>query len=582
MLWILAFLFRRFPTYTLCYFLNEILLSLPQYVSNVLFLKYMVQAILDRAPISKMLVFLAGTGVFLIFADIYSAWFQTRYQPCAEETIQRTFFYYIKDSIGKQPLSAYDSSDFYDDIEYVSSHIVKDSLALLSYISGIMAALLNIVLIINLFYQIGIGVLLISSGAVVVVLLFETPAVKLQNARKYEITHSIRKQDYFRNCFFERESFSEIKMTKISSILFSKYQQSIEEQISIEQKYGDKICFLRFLSEWLSTHLLMNLVLTVYLLYKIIVAKTLPGGEFIATYNGANIIMSAITDVIYFGGLIGETTFSVEKFRRILSMSKVSDTTLIKTPLKGMSSVNIEIKNMSFRYPGTDKNVLQNINLQFHTGQKIAIVGKNGSGKTTLVNLLMGLYTPTEGEILINGKHISSDIQTYRHQFSAFFQDMKPLEATISENVALDTDFDSQDISNALHKANFSDNFAKSIDTVIGVRFESSGRILSGGEIQKLMLANCFYSNRPVIVMDEPSSALDPIAERELNLRIAELSEDKLAIFITHRLSTVHMAEKIYVLDNGCIVGQGTHEELLAETGIYRDMWQAQITRYME
>ena len=579
----LAFLFRRFPTYTLCYFLNEILLSLPQYVSNVLFLKYMVQAILDGEPISKMLVFLAGTGAFLIFADIYSAWFQGRYQPCAEETIQQTFFYYIKDAIGKQPLSAYDSSDFYDDIEYVSSHIVKDSLALLSYISGIIAALLNIILIVDLFYQIGMGVLLISGGAVVIVLLFETPAVKLQNSRKYEITHSIRKQDYFRNCFFERESFAEIKMTKISSILFSKYQQSIEEQISLEQKYGDKICFLRFLSEWFSTHLLLNLILTAYLLYKIMVTKTLPGGEFVATYNGANIIMNAITDVIFWGGLIGETTFSVEKFRRILSSSKVFDDPLNRTPSTGISPVSIEIKNISFRYPGTEKNVLQNISLQFHAGQKIAIVGKNGSGKTTLVNLLMGLYTPTEGEILINGKPISSDVLTYRHQFAAFFQGMKPLEATIGENVALDTDFVPQYISDALYKANFSDtdNCVKSVDNVIGVRFDPSGRILSGGEIQKLMLANCFYSNRPIIVMDEPSSALDPIAERELNQRIAELSEDKLAIFITHRLSTVHMAEKIYVLDNGCIVGQGTHDELLAEAGVYRDMWQAQVDRYM-
>lgn len=208
-------------------------------------------------------------------------------------------------------------------------------------------------------------------------------------------------------------------------------------------------------------------------------------------------------------------------------------------------------------------------------------MGRNGSGKTTLVNLLMGLYYPTEGEVLVNGKVLTRGAySSYRQKFAAFFQGMKPMEATVAENVALDTNIELQRISEALQKANCEGLFHEPENTMIGVQFDPSGLILSGGESQKLMLANCYYSDKSVLVMDEPSSALDPVAERDFNRQVSELSGDKLTLFVTHRLSTVHMADTIYVIDDGRLCGQGSHEELMNEEGIYRDMWNIQVERY--
>lgn len=146
----------------------------------------------------------------------------------------------------------------------------------------------------------------------------------------------------------------------------------------------------------------------------------------------------------------------------------------------------------------------------------------------------------------------------------------------MAENVALDVDSNPAKVRRALEKADCGHLFPEPERQMIGIRFDSAGRILSGGEAQKLMLAHCYYSGRQTLVMDEPSSALDPIAEREFNRRISELSDDKTVIFVTHRLSTVHMAQRIYVVDRGRLAGQGSHERLLKENGLYRELWNAQ------
>lgn len=574
----LIYLIRRFPLYVIGYFVNEICFALPQYVGNVLFLKYLMRALLKKESISKMLLLLAGTAMFLIIADVYEAWFNGKYKFCEEERIHRAFYFQIRNAAQGQELDVYDNPGYYDDMTYVSENIVKDSLALLSYVSKMAAGVINIILIISLFYEIGFGVLLISAGAVILAVLFEIPVVRIQNQRKYAVNSIERKRDYFRKCFFERDSFMELKMTRIGFLLHAKYDESICEQAACEKKYGRKIFLFCFLRELLASNMLMNLVLITYLLYEILIVHALQGSDFIATYNAANVIMGAVTEIIILCGQMAASSFTVRKYRRFITSAGNKEQTDEKCFEKVHS---IEFKNVTFSYPGTKRNVLKNISFCVHSGKKIAIVGKNGSGKTTLVHLLMGLYFPTEGEILVNGKTLArEDYSKYRHSFSAFFQGMKPMEATVAENVALDTDVDAGKVCWSLKEANCEDVFEEPQNQIVGVRFDSAGKILSGGESQKLMLAHCFYSEKSILVMDEPSSALDPAAEREFNGKVSELSDDKLIIFVTHRLSTVHMADYIYVIDNGRLVGQGEHDKLLSEEGVYKNMWEIQLKKY--
>lgn len=385
-------------------------------------------------------------------------------------------------------------------------------------------------------------------------------------------------------------------MTKINLLLSLKYKQSVEEEISCEKKFGGKLFLLSFIKELLSSYFLMQFFLMAYLLYQVLVARTLRGSDFIAAYNAANVIMSGMMMIVKCWGQMASSRYTVDKCQKFLLSapreeicgrngqkdSEESEHRKQNGWDRGCDRINsIEFRKVSFSYPGTEKYVLKNISFCVRSGEKIAIVGKNGSGKTTLVHLLMGLYYPTEGEILINGKLLDrKKTMFYRQEFAAFFQGMRPLEATVAENIALDTEIDEERISLALHKTGCDTLFSQSERAMIGIQFDPAGCILSGGEYQKLMLAHCFYCNKSILVMDEPSSALDPVMEQAFNRQIAELSGDKLSIFVTHRLSTVHMADMIYVIEGGRLCDRGSHEELVRKGGIYADMWKIQLEKY--
>lgn len=574
--WMLGYFLRRYPAYVLSFFTNEILLALPGFVGNVLFLKYMMRAVLLGEPVSRMLVLLGGTALFLILSDVYTAWFSGRYMPCAQERIQKDFYREVRDGAARYGLEKYDDPAFYDDMTYINENLCKDSLALLSFVSKMTAGLINILLVVRLFYEMGATVLLFSMGAVALSLIFDVPIIRLQNERKYAGSAIERKRRYFRDCFFVRETFPERKVTSVNSLLHARYEESVEEQIRCEKRFGGKLFWLRFLKELLSTHLLMQLLLTAFLLYQVLAARTLQGSDFIAAYNAVNVVMGDMMLIVGYWGQMAAVSYTVGKYRKFLSAVPNR-----RSGVEGQRAQepirSIEFRNVSFAYPGTGKYALKDISFCIRPGEKIAIVGRNGSGKTTLVHLLMGLYQPTKGEVLVNGKALGrEEFPAYRHRFAAFFQGMKPMEATAAENVALDTEIDSERLVRALQKADCRALSDRPKEAMIGVLFDKTGHILSGGECQKLMLAHCFYSDKSVLVMDEPSSALDPAAEQAFNRQMAELAGDKLAVFVTHRLSTVRMADTIYVIEDGRLCDRGTHEELAEKEGVYAQMWRIQ------
>lgn len=586
-LWMLFYLLRRYPAYVLYFFMNEILLALPGYVGNVLFLKYLMQALVEGESVSRMLLLLLGTTLFLMASDAYTAWFAGRYKPCAEERIQKDFYGSVRNAAARYGLERYDNPVFYDDMTYINENIYRDSIALLSYVSKMTASLINILLIVHLFFEMGPVVLLLSIGAAGISLAFDIPLIKYQNKKKSGVNQIERKRRYFRDCFFAREAFQERKMTDVNSLLHLRYGESVKAQSLCEKRFGMKLFLLGSLKELLSTHFLMQFSLIAYLLYQVQAAGTLAGSDFIAAYNGVNVIMSGMMSLVQCWSQIASGSYTVGKYRRFLSSVPQEGVLDCERPGEQEEIHSIEFRDVSFSYsetgsvPEATKYVLKNISFCVHSGEKIAIVGKNGSGKTTLVHLLMGLYSPSEGEILVNGKKFEKEaLPFYRHQFAAFFQGMKPMEATAAENVALDTEIDADRLSLALSKTDCAGLFPEPEQSMVGVQFDPAGRVLSGGECQKLMLAHCFYSNKPILVMDEPSSALDPVLERTFNRQVAELAGDRLAVFVTHRLSTVHMADMIYVIEDGRLCDMGRHEELVRRGGVYADMWRIQLEKY--
>lgn len=247
----------------------------------------------------------------------------------------------------------------------------------------------------------------------------------------------------------------------------------------------------------------------------------------------------------------------------------------------------IEFCNVSFKYPGTDIYALKDVSIKMKIGERLAIVGMNGSGKTTFIKLLCRLYDPDEGEILLNGIDIKKyNYEEYMRLFSIVFQDFKIFSFSLGQNVAASADYDEKYVEDVLDKVGFQkrlDNMPKGVQTPLYKDFDEGGVEISGGEAQKIALARALYRDAPIIILDEPTAALDPISEFEIYSKFNEIVGTKTAFYISHRLSSCRFCNEIAVFHKGRIVQKGSHEDLLKDVkGKYYELWNSQAQYYNE
>lgn len=247
----------------------------------------------------------------------------------------------------------------------------------------------------------------------------------------------------------------------------------------------------------------------------------------------------------------------------------------------------IEFRHVSFKYPNSETYALRDVNLKFEIGKRLAVVGRNGSGKTTFIKLLCRLYDPSEGEILLNGIDIRKyNYLEYMMIFSIVFQDFKLFALKLGENVASGANYDRDLVIDCLNKAGFKDRLdtmQEGLDTYLYKDYNRDGVDVSGGEAQKIAIARSLYKNAPFIILDEPTAALDPIAEAEIYSKFNEIVNDKTAIYISHRLSSCKFCDDIAVFDEGSVIQKGSHDELIKdEKGKYYELWHAQAQYYVD
>lgn len=272
-----------------------------------------------------------------------------------------------------------------------------------------------------------------------------------------------------------------------------------------------------------------------------------------------------------------------QAFRDFTEAEDENDSSKVSHQLGDVTS--IEFKNVSFTYPAAEESTIKNMSFKVNAGENIAIVGENGAGKTTAVKLLCGLYYPSEGDILVNGVS-SKDISKsdFFDLFSPVFQDYTFMPMTIAENICVDSAYDKEKLYSAFEKAGIRDkieSLPEKENTFMIKDVYNDAADFSGGEKQKLLLAKAVYKNAPVLILDEPSAALDPIAENEIYSRFNSFTENKTAIYISHRLSSCIFCDRIAVFDNAKFVEQGTHEQLLNSGKKYSELWNAQAQYYI-
>jgi len=410
---------------------------------------------------------------------------------------------------------------------------------------------------------------------------------KKYNKETYEAEQSklsgIVRKEYVKRCFYSRENSCEIRMTNVDNALKDVFDEGVAIINKCNKKHGVKKAKLSFVFELFKNRIPFSLILG-YAVYQVMIAKTMSVVDISIMLIGLVNLSDQISDLVSSYTRMDESKryiFDIDLYMKANNHVEVEGDIEVKE-LKN----KIELKNVHFGYGHNDGFQLKNINLTIQKGEKIAIVGENGAGKTTLINLLLHLYQPNKGEIKLDGRNINQYIiEDYRKLFSVVLQDSKLFSLSVAENIICkETDVNSESIVNAsLNFTGMEDKilkYTKGIESILFNEFDETGVNLSKGEMQKITIARAYVKAASIAIFDEPTSALDPLNEDEMLNKLLELSEDITAIFIMHRLSFAKKVDRIIVMDNGEIIEQGSHEELMRLNRKYAELFHLQASNY--
>lgn len=579
-IYMLKFIGRHTPFMLFGYIFFDVLANLPWTLSNVVLLKYIIDVVTEGVKYERILYVLIFFVVFVVVTNLCTTLFYELSLPKQKEKLYFAIYKTIYEKAAKMDYEAYDNPEYYNDLVLAMTSMNERAYSVLSNAQNIISNIIGVLTI---------GTVIVTIDPMCLVFVFLCVAImtpigriiaKVNVDRTEAMTPLDRKNLYFSRVFYLQDYAKELRLSGAGKMVEKRYNKNIFDRITTISPYLRRQWQLYFCQESLPMTLLIYLGITLFMGYKAIVTKEVGLGDFAATFNGAASISNSVFAITsWFAISFRENGLYVEKFRRFMNAKEKiingKDKTVFNKP------VTIRFENVSFKYPGTEKYVLKNINLEISPYKKIALVGYNGAGKTTLTNLLLRLYDVTDGRITIDGKDIRDwDIKTYHENFAAVFQDFSLFGATLGENVSMNDEPEKEKVKDALETSGFTKELPEGTDSILLREFDDDGVSLSGGEAQKIAIARTFYKDCVFAILDEPSANLDPVAEYTLNQAMSKAANDKTVIFISHRLSTTVMADEIYMLENGEVIEHGSHEELMELDGKYAYMFRLQAEKY--
>lgn len=397
-----------------------------------------------------------------------------------------------------------------------------------------------------------------------------------------EVQPAERREQYCLNLMADFSYGKDMRVYNMFPFIKDKYSVIAQEMSESYQKI-----FFSNLKAYLFenvTNVIQIMGVYVFLAWEVI-KKGFGIGDFTLYFNAVNQFSASVNTLLKGYLSLTKMGLYIDDLEQFMALPRMDSDGENEDMEKGKKFC-FEFIHVSFRYPGSEAYALRDLNLKIESGERLAVVGTNGAGKTTLVKLLLRLYIPTEGKILLNGRDIHRfKYEEYAGIFSVVFQDYKLFAFSIGENIGLSKAYNRQEVRSAIEESGLAekiDRLPLGEETPLFKAYDEEGIELSGGEGQKLGIARALYKNSPVVILDEPTSALDPVAEYETYQRFGGLVKGRTSIYISHRLASVRFADKIIVLDKGVIVEEGTHEALLERRGLYSEMYHMQAEYYTD
>ncbi|MBO4497563.1 MAG: ABC transporter ATP-binding protein [Lachnospiraceae bacterium] len=582
-LWKLCF--KTCPGYMIYYLYDGFRYQMVVFVEHVLGIRYVLKCAEHGEPFWKAVLFIGIVLIINMIQIIPDGFFIHGWSFRSKPKLYAALKNKMYEKASQIDLSCYDDPSYYNDFVLSVSEAESSIDRFLVTLATLMQGL-------TVLFTTGVFFLVTDAAGVLFVLVsfvLRFVMAKVLNKLNYKVRLKVnpieRKRNYVSRVFYLNDYAKELRLhPQVGDKLEKEFEEANDEIMKEQKKVGKKRTFLIFSRDYLVGDFIMDALYITYLVFQAAVTHSIDYSDAVILFNRAGSLRGGMARMADLFPQAQENSLYVDKIRKFLDYEPVIKNNIGESVPEEVSDIVLE--NVTFRYSGKNEPVINGISLRVKQGEKIAIVGYNGAGKTTLIKLLMRLYDPAEGRILYHGKDIREfNPEEYRHRIGVVFQDYQLYAASLGENVVMKdvTDTVASDVVSALKKAGFGERLAtleKGLDTQVTAEFDKDGVNFSGGESQKIAISRAFYKDADILIMDEPSSALDPIAEYELNKAMRSAAKGKTVFYISHRLSTTRDADRIILLENGRIAEEGTHESLLARNGKYAQMWHVQAGRY--
>jgi len=575
-------IWKSSPSYMIVYFGSSVVYGLLGFFSDTYLLRKIVNDATGGKSIDGVIQYVFLIALLNILFGMGLRWFWNVMSPPKQRKIAADIEKMLFKQAASVEIACYETPSFYDKYVRAMDEAYNRMISVMRSFDGLIYKFISLAA--NSMLLFIIDPWLILFGLFPLVLgVFK----RLENIEKhgYQVDFKpiSRRENYVRRTFYLGEYAKEMRIGGMYGQMLLDLKETYKDFMSILRKHGIKRFIYTYIQK-IGLEVVTILGATMYAVWRTMSDGGMQVGDCIVVLSSIGSISYALNNLVQNFAEFGEHALFLED---VLYFLNYKPTILDGNCDLPQNPQVLKVENLSFRYEGSDTDTLKNINFTLNKGERVALVGSNGSGKTTLVKLLLRLYDASSGEITLDGKNIKEfKVGHYRNSFSTVFQDFKVFSLNIQDNVLLrkSEKGDRELVTAALKESGIYEkvsNLEKGLDTILTREFDDKGVNLSIGEQQKLSLARVFATDTPFVILDEPSSALDPIAEYKMFENMMRATKGRSVIFISHRLSSAVLADRVLLMDGGEIAEIGTHKELMDNNGKYAQMFRRQAQNYL-